>query len=193
MHINGLIYVVRINLPNITLLQCPNTILSGYTIYPNVEINNGSILKSNFTWFKRKLENANQVHESEPEWQQAGNDFILLVTDEDVGCQLKVTCQPGDGINIGLVQEAVSAKMVVTGPTKCPFEARHECTNSPVSSNQFRIVSYNLLADIYADSKYSQESLYPYCKPRFVSFDYSNFANLLFNYATNHFCLLENC
>lgn len=36
----------------------------------------------------------------------------------------------------------------------------------------FRVVSYNILADLYADSDYTREVLFPYCPPYALSIDY---------------------
>ena len=37
---------------------------------------------------------------------------------------------------------------------------------------RFRFVSYNILADLYASSDYSEKVLYPYCHPEFREFSY---------------------
>lgn len=160
------VYTIHTNLPTIQQLKIPNTILTGYSIYPTVEIINGTIVKSKFSWFKRKEEN------DSAEWIQVGNNFTYSVTEEDMGCQLKVICTPCDGKSNGLSKEAVSTKKVTIGPKNCPFEARNNLTQFLVPNDQIRIVSYNLLADFYADSAFSRESLYPYCKPQYLAFDY---------------------
>lgn len=154
-------------------MKFPNTLLSGYTIYPYAEIINGSISESIFTWFRRKRQKEDKQAPADAlEWQQIGTGFVHLLTSEDLGHEFKVSCEPCNGTMVGLSVEATSNKDVLQGPTICPFEARHRFTDSSTASNQFRVVSYNLLADIYADSQYSQDSLYPYCKGRFLSFDY---------------------
>lgn len=160
------VYTIYTNLPTIQQLKIPNTIITGYSIYPNVEIINGTIVQSKFFWFKRKEANDNA------EWIKVGNDFTYPVTEEDMDCQLKVICTPSDGRSNGLSRDAVSTKRITIGPKDCPFESRNTFTQSAVSNDQIRIVSYNLLADFYANSAYSQENLYPYCKPQFLAFDY---------------------
>jgi mRNA deadenylase 3'-5' endonuclease subunit Ccr4 len=37
---------------------------------------------------------------------------------------------------------------------------------------RFRIVSYNILADLYADSDVSRTELFPYCPPYALNIDY---------------------
>lgn len=173
-----LVYTIYTNLPTIEQLKIPNTIITGFSIYPTVEISNGTIAQSKFSWFKRSDGNDNA------EWEKVGNNFTYDVTEEDIGCKLKVICEPGDGKSHGLSKEAVSTKAITVGPKNCPFESRNTFTQSAVPSDQIRIVSYNLLADFYADSAYSQENLFPYCKPRFLAFDYRFVLqiNLHFNY-----------
>lgn len=176
--VEDVIYTVYTNLPTIQQLKIPNTILTGFSIYPTVEISNGTIVQSKFTWLKSNEKNDSAV------WEKVGSNFTYDVAEEDIGCHLKVICEPGDGKGIGLSKEAVSTKPITAGPKNCPFEIRNTFTQSAVPSDQIRIVSYNLLADFYADSAYSQESLFPYCKPRFLAFDYRFVlpVNLLFHY-----------
>lgn len=38
--------------------------------------------------------------------------------------------------------------------------------------NRFRLLSYNILADIYADSDYTRTVLHPYCPPYALEIDY---------------------
>lgn len=170
MHIKSehenIVYKIFTNLPTIQQLKIPNTIITGYSIYPTVEIINGTIVQSKFSWFKKKEGN------DDAEWIKVGNGFTYPVTEEDIGCQLKVVCEPSDGKSIGLSKDVVSTRKITIGPKNCPFESRIALTQSLVPDDQIRIVSYNLLADFYANSAYSQENLYPYCKPQFLDFDY---------------------
>lgn len=150
------------NFPSIIDLKFSKVILSGYPIYPYVDILNGNIEHSKFTWFK-------SVGSSE--WVQISTGFIYNVKTDDIGSLLKVVCEPGDGSKFGIIKEAVATKLIIEGPV-CPFSTRQLTLQSTLQSNQIRVVSYNLLADIYADTKYSLENLFSYCKPKFLSFDY---------------------
>ena len=38
--------------------------------------------------------------------------------------------------------------------------------------SRIRVVSYNILADIYADSDFSRNELFPYCPPYALAIDY---------------------
>lgn len=37
---------------------------------------------------------------------------------------------------------------------------------------RFRVVSYNILADLYCDSDYTRQVLHPYCPPYALAIDY---------------------
>lgn len=52
------------------------------------------------------------------------------------------------------------------------FTERHALTEFRLPEHQFRVVSYNLLADFYADSDYSRNELFPYCPPYALAIDY---------------------
>lgn len=161
--INNQLYEIKVNLPFVVDIQFSRIVLSDYLIYPHVDIINGDILTSHFKWFKSK---------DSTDWIPIGSGFFYEVKEEDIGYLLKVTCVPSNGCETGVEKEAISCKPVIKGPS-CPFELRQKTTSIlPEDSSQFRVVSYNLLADIYADSKYSQESLFSYCKPKYLSFDY---------------------
>lgn len=41
-----------------------------------------------------------------------------------------------------------------------------------MSTFRLRVVSYNVLADLYADSEFSRDKLYPYCNPNYLAMEY---------------------
>lgn len=63
----------------------------------------------------------------------------------------------------------------------------------PESGKQFRVVSYNLLADYYCDSDYSRKELFPYCPPFALAIDYRKllFINEIIGYNADICCLQE--
>lgn len=38
--------------------------------------------------------------------------------------------------------------------------------------HSFRVMTYNILADVFADSEFTRTELYPYCAPYALSIDY---------------------
>jgi len=84
----------------------------------------------------------------------------------------KLHCLPKKGENQGLIETAVATKPIEAGPGPCPFEIRHNYTKTSVDHPGFRLLSYNILADIYADSDYTRTVLHPYCPPYALEIDY---------------------
>lgn len=58
---------------------------------------------------------------------------------------------------------------------------------------RFRVVTYNILADLYCDSDYTREVLHPYCPPHALSLDYRKQLILkeLMGYNADIICLQE--
>lgn len=59
--------------------------------------------------------------------------------------------------------------------------------------NQFRVISYNLLADYYCDSDFSRTQLFPYCPPYALAIDYRKqlFIREILGYHADICCLQE--
>jgi 2',5'-phosphodiesterase len=54
----------------------------------------------------------------------------------------------------------------------CPRWFHSRFVTKYASLSRFRVVSYNILADLYADSEVSHKQLYPYCPPYALGIDY---------------------
>lgn len=63
----------------------------------------------------------------------------------------------------------------------------------PAAGRQFRVVSYNLLADFYADSDFSRTELFPYCPPYALAIDYRKqlFVREIRGYNADIICMQE--
>ncbi len=84
-----------------------------------------------------------------------------------------MVCQPQLGSRIGVKFEVISKAPIEAGPGACPFEERHQFTQERLrDQDQFRVVTYNLLADLYADSDFSRTVLHPQCPPHALAIDY---------------------
>lgn len=61
------------------------------------------------------------------------------------------------------------------------------------NDQQFRVVSYNLLADYYCDSDYSRKELFPYCPAYALEIDYRKllFMREMLGYHADIYCLQE--
>ena len=110
-----------------------------------------------------------------------------------MGHTLKIICTPRNGEISGPDVEHVSKCTVEAGPGPCLFEHRHQFTQTYLENRQFRILSYNLLADLYSDSDYSRTVLFPYCPAYALSIDYRKqlFIKEIVGYKSDIICLQE--
>ncbi|XP_012284829.1 2',5'-phosphodiesterase 12 [Orussus abietinus] len=193
--VGNMIYSIKLNAPWISDLALPSSMLAGFPVYPSkLECMHMNKEKSIFIWSK-----SNVIHQEKhsgkivKEWQDVGKGFVYLPTTSDIGYKLKLSCLPINEKYSGPVIEAESPSVVEAGPGHCPFETRHAFTATKLSGKSFRIVSYNILADTYADSDYSRESLFPYCPPYALAIDYRKQLILkeLLGYNSDIICLQE--
>uniref|UniRef100_A0A8C0VTA3 Phosphodiesterase 12 n=1 Tax=Cyanistes caeruleus TaxID=156563 RepID=A0A8C0VTA3_CYACU len=103
-------------------------------------------------------------------------------------------CTPGDKEQrYGPAREVESSGPVEAGPGACTFDARHLYTKKVCGYGSVRAVSYNILADTYAQTEFSRTVLYPYCAPYALEIDYRQ--NLLkkelAGYSADLICLQE--
>ena len=99
--------------------------------------------------------------------------MVYWPTEEDIGCQLQVECTPGR--SNGQMGDPVSVftSPVEKGPRLAAIGRRHQLTLCRLSSsNSFRVITYNILADCYSTNDFALEVLYPYCPPEILPIDY---------------------
>ncbi|GAU95840.1 hypothetical protein RvY_07385 [Ramazzottius varieornatus] len=91
----------------------------------------------------------------------------------DVGTLVGLVCFPiRDGV-VGEVYTTVSKNLVAEAlPEPVPYRQRHEVCKHRAERGSFRVISYNILADVYADQESSLKDLFPYCPPEFMKSDY---------------------
>lgn len=102
-------------------------------------------------------------------------------------------CTPRKDTFFGPSVESTSKTTVSAGPRGCLYEARHAFTANRLTGKEFRVVSFNLLADLYADSDYSRTVLFPYCPPHALAIDYRKqlIVHELLGYQADLMCLQE--
>ncbi|CAG9825169.1 unnamed protein product [Phaedon cochleariae] len=157
-------YVLLCNTPLVKTMKLLRVFYVGYVIQP---IKFFSIYtdrnKCIFTWSKSL---------DKIEWEKCGSGYTYLTTKEDVNHFLKLTCKPVNTANIeGPIFEVISDTTVeeMEEIPNCPFETRHLFTKKELAgSEQFRVVSYNILAERYT----SIDDNYSYCSPKYIVFDY---------------------
>lgn len=159
--------------------------MKGFVTVPTVNLVNCDLDTCKFLWYRQisAKERENLVFEGFPVekiefknrayWILLSEGMTYSPIEEDVAHYLKFECHPTSGNKTGRIYSCLSNKPVELGPPLCPFEKRHHFTkNSFSNNNKLRFVSYNILADMYADSDYSREVLFAYCPPHALDIDY---------------------
>ncbi|XP_078270725.1 2',5'-phosphodiesterase 12 [Rhinoraja longicauda] len=149
-------YRVQRNPPGLTLLALPASILAGFPVCPRLQVEFGQAADCRFEW----LREAEDGH-----WEPVADGRVFTPPPDLVGRRLKLRCRPGDGSRLGPETEALSSGPVQLGPEACTCDDRHSFTQQAAAGPVLRVVSYNILADIYVQTELSKTTLYPYCPP----------------------------
>ena len=191
--INDIAYQICVNVPKITFLALPNSIMVGFEYFPTVMMEYGDTRNSVFEWFKSEQNEMSEAAEVEPSfnWIKIHTGFSFMPENGDIGKKLKLICTPKNTTKDGEPMEVISVCEVTPSPGFCPFMTRHAVTKERAKG--FRAVSYNLLADYYADSDFSREHLFPYCPPYALHIDYRKpvFTSEVVGYNADIVCLQE--
>ncbi|XP_007908986.1 2',5'-phosphodiesterase 12 [Callorhinchus milii] len=177
-------FQVERNPPALTTFQLPGCLMAGFPVCPKLEIEFGEMAESLLQWHRETAPGA---------WEEAGWGRIFNLTSEHIGQKLKLKCTPGNGSRYGAAKELESDSSVEAGPGPCTFDTRHLFTELPEEQPGLRVVSYNLLADAYAQTEFSRNTLYPYCAPHALLIDYrqSLIKKELSGYHADIVCLQE--
>uniref|UniRef100_A0A8C1WYA1 Phosphodiesterase 12 n=1 Tax=Cyprinus carpio TaxID=7962 RepID=A0A8C1WYA1_CYPCA len=134
---------------------------------PKLELEFGDLKLSEFRWFKERSPNAPQDR-----WTEAGCERVFTPSNLDMGLKVMLKCTPGNGSRFVEPKELVSSGVVEAGQGTCSFDNRHMFTQKVTDESSLRVVSYNILADVYAQTDLSKTVLYPYCAPYALEMDY---------------------
>ncbi|NXA45278.1 PDE12 phosphodiesterase, partial [Nothocercus julius] len=189
LHIGEARYRVERNPPALTELRLPRSLLAGFPVCPKVSAEFAAPQHCLFRWFREERAPGGGWVEEE-----AAAGRVFTPGNALVGLRLKLRCTPGDGAQrYGLPCEVESSGPVEAGPGACTFDARHLYTGRACGAGRLRTVSYNILADAYAQTEFSRTVLYPYCAPYALELDYRQ--NLLkkelAGYSADLVCLQE--
>ncbi|KAI8427746.1 hypothetical protein MSG28_002173 [Choristoneura fumiferana] len=168
-------YEVVFNVPWIDSVSLPQSILSGFAVYPeHFTSQNTKKNECVFNWYTGVVQNdkGNKLSEIHIQWELVGCSHKYVPSVHDIGKKLKLECIPENGTTRGPAVEAISKNVVEAGPGNCPFETRHMFTTTKLTGKSFRCVTYNILADLYCDSDFTRTVLYPYCPPYALHIDY---------------------
>lgn len=176
-------YKVERNPPAFTELQLPRYIMAGFPVCPKLSLEFGDSASSVFRWYKEVqpgaaepgdggLESSSRPGPSSA-WTETGvAERVYTPCNADIGLRLKLHCTPGNGQRFGPSRELESVCPVEAGPGTCTFDHRHLYTKKLTEDSIIRTVSYNILADTYAQTDFSRTVLYPYCAPYALEIDY---------------------
>ncbi|XP_027859567.1 2',5'-phosphodiesterase 12 [Xiphophorus couchianus] len=167
-------YNVQRNAPTFTTAELPVSLMAGFPVCPKLQVEFGNLQDCEYMWFKENSTNTSPKDSTAPEggWTQVGCERVLVPSNQDIGCRLKLRCTPKDGSRTGQAKELVSVATVEAGPGVCTFDNRHSYTLRAAAWPALRVVSYNILADVYAQTDLSKTVLYPYCAPYALQLDY---------------------
>uniref|UniRef100_A0A8C6QDF8 2',5'-phosphodiesterase 12 n=2 Tax=Nannospalax galili TaxID=1026970 RepID=A0A8C6QDF8_NANGA len=172
-------YKVERNPPAFTELQLPRYIMAGFPVCPKLSLEFGDPASSVFRWYKEVGPGAAETGDSSAAsaptltWAETGvEQRVYTPSNADVGLRLKLQCTPGNGQRFGPSHELESVCPVEAGPGTCTFDHRHLYTKKVTADASVRTVSYNILADTYAQTEFSRTVLYPYCAPYALELDY---------------------
>ncbi|XP_034021063.1 2',5'-phosphodiesterase 12 [Thalassophryne amazonica] len=174
LQIGELKYWVQRNAPTLTTAELPGSLLAGFPVCPKVQVEFGNLEDSEFTWYKENSSPEAGVDAScqDSSWTEIGQDRVYVPSNQDIGCRLKLYCTPKLGNRSGVTKEMVSEGTVEAGPGTCTFDNRHLYTVKVLEWPAVRVVSYNILANIYAQTEQSKTILYPYCPHYALQLDY---------------------
>lgn len=180
-------YKVIVNPPWVGSLSLPQSLMVGSYCYPSkLEIVFGDLENSIFEWYK--------CDRSSSQWIEIKHSSKLLyLSDEYLHCKLKLRCIPSDGKIYGPEVEATTNAVIKEGPSNCPFVARHSFTKETLPDGSFRVVSYNILAEVYAETVTAKQELFPYCPPFALNIDYRKqlYIREILGYNADIICLQE--
>ncbi|KAM6928468.1 2',5'-phosphodiesterase 12 [Xenentodon cancila] len=170
-------YAVQRNAPTFTTAELPVSMLAGFPVCPKLEMEFGNLEDCEFRWFRENPPStspaaAEDAPGQDGGWTQVGCVRVHVPSNQDIGYKLKMTCKPRDGSRSGQTIELVSVDAVEAGPGVCTFDNRHAYTVKEAEWPVVRVVSYNILADVYAQTELSKTVLYPYCAPYALQLDY---------------------
>ncbi|XP_019392437.1 PREDICTED: 2',5'-phosphodiesterase 12 [Crocodylus porosus] len=193
LQIGDITYRVERNPPMLTELHLPRSLLAGFPVCPKLATEFTAPHHCLFRWFCERPPSADGA---QPTWVdvEGGDQQVFVPSNVHVGQRLKLHCTPHDGLQrYGVPREVESMGPVEAGPGACTFDARHLYTRKLAPAGSLRAVSYNVLADTYAQTEFSRTVLFPYCAPYALELDYrqSLLHKELAGYHADLMCLQE--
>ena len=156
---------IETNLPGCSELALPRRIIAGQILTsPAWTLEFCSSADCKWSWF---------AEEEGGGWTTIGEGSPQLAIDEKfVGRRVKVRCEPACGERAGEPREAVSQAPVMNSPPLRFMRARHDAMGARPTGSSLRVMSYNILADVYSKTSYAKDVLYPDISKEHLDTDY---------------------
>lgn len=128
-------FLVKRNAPFIINISLPSSILVNFPSYPSkFESLYTDKKQSIFNWYR------NEAINNKPNlWTHVGKGYLYVPTTFDIGCNLKISCEPRNESDSGCITEVESKGVVEAGPGPCPFDIRHQFTQHKLSGKRYNI------------------------------------------------------
>ncbi|CAG5136448.1 unnamed protein product [Candidula unifasciata] len=185
------------NPPSVKLEKLPNTIMVGFPLFPEVEYEFTNVKNCEFYW---KLFDEKHLHKVMLDIKQGNIDLTDAVIahsftpqHKDIGRHVLMACLPKNNDKVGRLEVILSTNAITAGPGLCPFEKRSEFTKQSSKEGEFRVLTYNLLAQVYADTDLARQELFSYCPKHALEMDYRKHLLLkeIIGYQADLLCLQE--
>lgn len=186
-------FQVVTNCPKVESIKLPACPMSNLVMMPTISLMNSRIEDCTFSWHRLNTRTNQNFGPADEEGIKVSSELAYMPNEDDVNQVLKFTCVPSNETRQGPVYQATSSAIEM-GPASCPFERRFAFTGARVSDpHKMRVVTYNILADLYADSDYSRTVLFGHCPTHALSLDYRRQLILkeLSGYNADIICLQE--
>eukprot|EP00960_Hanusia_phi_P008467 241564-Hanusia_phi.AAC.1 len=210
LHVGNETYRMIKNVPEVNGLTVDEKPMAGFRLFADCELQFASESASKWEWYRLTAgeESLNDGEEGSAEEEFHSRELVCTSqyytpTEEDVGMQLLVQVTPGrqDEASGGLVTGEAETFMlkgeVRRGPDMSVHGKRLQHCREYESqrTSRLRIVSYNILADNYANTPFAVESLYHYCNQEYLQIDYRKqvFTWEILQYNAEIICLQEVC
>jgi 2',5'-phosphodiesterase len=187
--VGGFQYLVDLNPPTVDRLELNGQVAVGVPLVPMVELQFAELNACFWQWQRKSIGDDN-------EWIDIKKAFHhgYVPTQDDLGCVLRVACTPAAGMRQGdTVYSNEQGPVVQIQLSNVSSLSRHTLTATPCFSPDFRVVTYNLLADQYASTEDAKSILFKHCPPQFLEASYRRPIILkeLLGYNADIICLQE--
>lgn len=126
-------FLVKRNAPYVVRISLPSSILADFPTYPSkFESLYTDTKQSTFDWYKN-----DSVDNKPNSWTHIGNGYLYVPSVTDIGCHLKISCEPRNRSDSGPRIEVESKNVVEAGPGQCPFDSRHQFTKDKLSGRRY--------------------------------------------------------